>query len=486
MISRLSTPSLCASLLLVLLAATSLACIFSSPIARYSAAGDTARVQRLLDSGQSPDGKDYKSRPAIELAVHFQRADVVRVLVAGGADLDVQTSRRMPPLHYAALRGYSEIVELLIAGGARLDFVDGRGHSALGWAIRARKWRSATLLAEAGARVHGHDDRRTANKHLIRAVRKGDAHLAALLVSAGADPDLPMYRGNSARQLAKPRFTAEQTARVFGEPAPEPAVVAAAVSPEPAGEAPPRPASRAVPPGLDFGRYHALVIGNDTYENLPQLRTAVRDADAVEQMLRDHYGYSVTRLTNASRDETLRSLAEFRRNLSPSDNLLIYYAGHGWLDPEADRGYWLPVDADVDDFVNWIDNAAITSLMRAMQAKHVLVVADSCFSGNLTRGIQAVSKQPGYIERLASRRARVVITSGGLEPVLDGGGRGRHSVFASAFLDVLEENRGVLEGHELYTRLRRPVTVRSDQVPRYADLRSAGHEGGDFLFVRRN
>jgi ankyrin repeat protein len=465
------------------LAATSLAC---SSVARYSAVGNAARVQELLDQGESPDGTDYKSRHAIELAVHFQRADVVRVLVAGGADLDVQTSRRMPPLHYAALRGYSEIVEILIAGGARLDVVDARGHSALGWAIRARKWRAATLLADAGAKVHGHDERRRANKHLIRAVRTGDIELTGVLVSAGADPDARIHRGNSARQLAKAHFSPAQIARAFGGPVPEPVVVAAPALLEPARETPPRTASRTVPPGLDFGRYHALVIGNDAYENLPQLRTAIRDADAVEQMLRNHYGYAVTRLTNASRAETLRSLTEFRRNLSADDNLLIYYAGHGWLDPEADRGYWLPVDADVDDFVNWIDNAAITSVMRAMQAKHVMVVADSCYSGNLTRGIQAISKQAGYIERLASRRARVVITSGGLEPVLDGGGSGHHSVFASAFLEVLEENRGVLEGHELYTRLRRPVTVQSDQVPRYADLRTAGHEGGDFLFVRRN
>jgi len=29
------------------------------------------------------------------------------------------------------------------------------------------------------------------------------------------------------------------------------------------------------------------------------------------------------------------------------------------------------------------------------------------------------------------------------------------------------------------------VAVNSDQIPEYADLRKAGHDGGDFLFVRR-
>ena len=72
----------------------------------------------------------------------------------------------------------------------------------------------------------------------------------------------------------------------------------------------------------------------------------------------------------------------------------------------------------------------------------------------------------------------------GLEPVMDSGGGG-HSVFAKAFLAALQENDGVLEGQELFNRLRRPVVVNSDQTPDYSDIRRAGHDGGDFLFVRR-
>jgi uncharacterized caspase-like protein len=239
-----------------------------------------------------------------------------------------------------------------------------------------------------------------------------------------------------------------------------------------------------LPESIDLGRYHAFVIGNNDYQHLPKLRTAVNDTLAVERVLRDHYGYSVTRLENATRADILRGLGEYRRILGPDDNLLIYYAGHGWLDEEGDRGYWLPVDADASDEVHWVDNGSVTSAVRAMRAKHVLVVADSCYSGKLTRGIHIARRSPGYMERLATRRARVVLTSGGLEPVMDSGGAGQHSVFAAAFLQVLEENPGVLEGHELFSRLRRPVALNSDQVPEYADIRKAGHDGGDFLFVR--
>ncbi len=66
----------------------------------------------------------------------------------------------------------------------------------------------------------------------------------------------------------------------------------------------------------------------------------------------------------------------------------------------------------------------------------------------------------------------------------DAGGKGQHSVFASAFIGALKENSGVLDGISLFAKIRRPVMVNSDQTPEYADIRKAGHDGGDFLFVR--
>ena len=83
---------------------------------------------------------------------------------------------------------------------------------------------------------------------------------------------------------------------------------------------------------------------------------------------------------------------------------------------------------------------------------------------------------------VASKRARVVLTSGGLEPVEDGAGE--HSVFARALLEALEENDGVLEGAALFTRIRRPVILNAAQTPEYGDIRFADHQGGDFLFIR--
>ncbi|MGB0555467.1 MAG: caspase family protein, partial [Alphaproteobacteria bacterium] len=96
---------------------------------------------------------------------------------------------------------------------------------------------------------------------------------------------------------------------------------------------------------LDFGKFHALVIGNDTYGDLPKLGPARADAERIAGVLNREYGYTVTLLRDATRDQILDAFDRLRRELDEDDNLLIYYAGHGWLDPDADRGYWLPVVA---------------------------------------------------------------------------------------------------------------------------------------------
>lgn len=68
------------------------------------------------------------------------------------------------------------------------------------------------------------------------------------------------------------------------------------------GTSSPTVANTSVPVG--FGRYHALVIGNNAYKHLPRLVTAVNDAEAVADILRTRYGFEVTLLLEATRDGT--------------------------------------------------------------------------------------------------------------------------------------------------------------------------------------
>ena len=154
------------------------------------------------------------------------------------------------------------------------------------------------------------------------------------------------------------------------------------------------------------------------------------------------------------------------------------------MDEGANKGYWPPVDAGLDDSSNWILNDMLIAQLKAMQAKHVMVISDSCFSGTITRGLKMEQRTPDWIDRMVKKRARTALTSGGLEPVLDSGGGG-HSVFAKAFIAVLEENTDVVTAAQLFSQLRPKVMVNSPQTPEYGNIHQAGHDGGDFLFVRQ-
>lgn len=251
---------------------------------------------------------------------------------------------------------------------------------------------------------------------------------------------------------------------------------------------------KVVTEGLDFGTYHALVIGNANYRHLPRLDTAAEDAKVVAELLSKKYGFKVTLLTNATRYETLSELNKLRAKLTERDNLLIYYAGHGELDRANVRGHWLPIDAEQASDANWISSVAITDLLNAMSVKHALVVADSCYSGAMTRSSigqlesgMTDEARINWLKALARTRARTVLTSGGLQPVMDGGG-GRHSVFAKSFLQVLQDNQEPLEGQRLYREVAARVLhyatqFKMEQTPEYAPLKFAGHESGDFIFV---
>jgi len=246
--------------------------------------------------------------------------------------------------------------------------------------------------------------------------------------------------------------------------------------------------------GVDIGRYHALIIGNQDYETLPDLDTAIGDAEAVSKVLREKFGYEVTLLRNADRYQVLSALNQLRKKLTEKDNLLVYYAGHGELDRVNLRGHWLPVDAEAQNTANWISNVAITDILNAMSVRHVLLIADSCYSGALTRSAlsqiesgQSDEARSHWLKTLSKMRSRTAMTSGGLAPVLDGGGGG-HSVFAKSLLTVLRNLTDVTEGQRVYRQVSAQVAFEAtrfevEQVPEYAPIKYAGHEAGDFLFV---
>jgi hypothetical protein len=239
-----------------------------------------------------------------------------------------------------------------------------------------------------------------------------------------------------------------------------------------------------------IGYYYAFVIGNNVYQYVPSLKTAEDDARDVASVLREKFGFETKLLLNGTRQDILSAISYYRRTLGQNDNLLVYYAGHGYFDREADKAYWLPIDARRDDNANWISADDITSNIRAVPAKHVLIVADSCYSGTIYRGLAVAVSEPigrdRFLQKMISGKSRTLMASGGNEPVADGGGGG-HSVFANAFLVGLDQmDKERFTATELFRDfVQERVAGAANQTPEYNPLRNSGHESGDFVFVRR-
>jgi uncharacterized caspase-like protein len=255
----------------------------------------------------------------------------------------------------------------------------------------------------------------------------------------------------------------------------------------PGRAATPAPALAADP---QAGRYYALVIGINNYRHMAPLKTAADDAREVASVLQGRFGFETQVLIDADRSQIISAINSYRRRLDENDSLLIYYAGHGHNDREADKGYWLPVDARLDDNANWISADDITTNTKVIPARHVLIISDSCYSGTIYRGIEPSLTEPvardRFIRKMAGGKSRMLMASGGNEPVADGGG-GRHSVFANALLRGLGRmEQNIFTGAELFRDyVQESVAGRANQTPEYSPLRNSGHDSGDFVFVRR-
>ena len=246
-----------------------------------------------------------------------------------------------------------------------------------------------------------------------------------------------------------------------------------------------------------LGRDYAVIIGNDRYGNgsYPDLRSAARDATAVARMLEQRYGFEARLLLNATRLETLSALDALRKTLGENDNLLIYYAGHGEL-AGGGEGAWVPVDGLAGRPESWISNRALSEVLDTLPARRILVVADSCYSGTMTRASVPVadasldaSDMRRWLREATAGRSRLALTSGGVQPVPDTGPSG-HSFFARACLNVLEDNRGLLEATRLYNEVTATLALATldtplVQDPQFAPIRFAGHESGTFVLRPR-
>ncbi len=249
------------------------------------------------------------------------------------------------------------------------------------------------------------------------------------------------------------------------------------------------PMPKVVPGSVPIaGEYWALIIGINRYKEAPPLETAVKDAMGVRDVLVARYGFKRERIIELLEEQATRTNIEsalFRlgQQAKAEDSVLIYYAGHGQYDEDGRLGWWVPVEAQPKNPGTFITNASIRDYIEGMKAKHVYLVADSCFSGTLfgkARAMPPLNEQ--FFTRLYAKKSRWGLTSGGTEPVADAG-KGGHSIFAYHFISLLKENTDpYLVPSHIYDQLAPVIANNAEQTPRSEPIKNTGDEGGQFVF----
>jgi len=233
-------------------------------------------------------------------------------------------------------------------------------------------------------------------------------------------------------------------------------------------------------------KYYGLIIGIDSYEDegFDDLDNPVRDAEDVYRTLTREYTFepeNVKLLKDPGRADIIRELDLMRSRVKEDDNLLIFYAGHGYWDTDAKVGYWLPSDASRQTTADWFRNSTLVDYLQAIKSKHTLLITDACFAGSIFKTRSVDMDTEVVYEQIYEIQSRKAMTSGALTEVPD------NSAFVKYLVRRLDDNKETyLSSEELFGSFKKAVLLNGEgAVPRYGEIKNVGDEGGDFIFLKR-
>lgn len=123
----------------------------------------------------------------------------------------------------------------------------------------------------------------------------------------------------------------------------------------------------------------ALVIGNDGYSRIPQLRNARNDARSIAAEF-EAAGFKVTRLFDGTRRSMNEALDGFVRRIDKGDEVIFYFSGHGSQPPQSGP-FLLPVDIEVSSERAILrDGVSLEQVVDDLgrRARFSLVIIDAC------------------------------------------------------------------------------------------------------------
>ncbi len=235
------------------------------------------------------------------------------------------------------------------------------------------------------------------------------------------------------------------------------------------------------------GKNFVLAIGIDAYTHCPTLHNAVKDAQDFVNLLTNRYNFDSTHIitlfdAEATSRKIIAKFRELAQRVHTTDNLIIYFSGHGEFDKIGKQGYWIPVNAERGELDDYLPNSTIRDWLNAITSHHTFLIADSCFSGTLFSSKDA---NRDIADRREIDPSRWGLTAGRNE-IVDDGKPGTNSPFAEKLLDLLQKNDKPLGVAEICAKMMEIVQANADQTPRGEPLKIQGHEGGQFFFHPRN
>jgi formylglycine-generating enzyme len=231
------------------------------------------------------------------------------------------------------------------------------------------------------------------------------------------------------------------------------------------------------------GKNYVLAIAINDYKHCPKLNNAVKDVRDFIALITSKYQFETENITTlfdnqATRRDMVRAFHTLAEKVTADDNLIIYFSGHGEFNTVLQQGYWIPVNAEKDEIDDYLPNSTIKDALNAINSRHTLLIADSCFSGTLFSSRDA---NRNIAQRLESESSRWGLTSGRNEIVSDGTPN-TNSPFAEKLLHLLTRNEKSFGSAELCARMMEIVSANARQTPRGEPLQIKGHNGGQFFF----
>jgi hypothetical protein len=236
---------------------------------------------------------------------------------------------------------------------------------------------------------------------------------------------------------------------------------------------------------------YALLFATDEYDNWTDLVNPIDDARSVAKLLSEKYGFEVEIVENPNDADVLNKLRDYaERKFKQQDQLLIFFAGHGYFDDTFGEGYVVAKNSLVNDKAKttYISHSRLKTITGNLPSEHVLLVMDVCFGGTFDdeiAGKRGLAEDPTTSEFLARKlgiRTRKYLTSGGKEYVSDGI-PGKHSPFTLKILQAFADGGG--EDRILTLSEVKTYVEKLKPEPRLGGFGDDKTES-DFVFINKN